>query len=107
MNGLKNRRVKDCLIATADGLAGFPDAIKAVFPDTEVQLYIAHMVRNSVKYVSCKDRKAVTAYLKTSILRLRRTPLPPRLKSLQKNGVENILLFQNHGGTGRTGQSRS
>jgi transposase-like protein len=64
MNELKNRGVQDCLIAAADGLAGFPDAVNTVFPDTEVQLCMVHMVRNSVKYVSYKDRKAVTAGLK-------------------------------------------
>jgi transposase-like protein len=64
MNELKNRGVKDCLIAAADVLTGFPDAVNAVFPDMEVQLCMVHMVRNSVKYVSYKDRKVVTADLK-------------------------------------------
>lgn len=61
---LQNRGVKDILIACVDGLKGFPDAIKAVFPDTLVQLCIVHMVRNSVKYVPWKDYKPVTADLK-------------------------------------------
>jgi putative transposase len=47
------------------GLTGFPDAIEAVFPQTQVQLCIVHMVRNSLSYVSYKDRKAVAAQLKT------------------------------------------
>jgi transposase-like protein len=64
LNELKNRGVKDTLIAAVDGLTGFPDAINAVFPDAEVQLCIVHMVRNSVKYISYKDRKAVTGDLK-------------------------------------------
>jgi transposase-like protein len=64
LNELKNRGVQDTLIAAVDGLTGFPDAINAVFPKTEVQLCIVHMVRNSVKYVSYKDRKAVTTDLK-------------------------------------------
>jgi transposase-like protein len=64
LSELKMRGVKDMLIASVDGLTGFPDAINAVFPNTEVQLCIVHMVRNSVKYVSYKDRKAVTADLK-------------------------------------------
>ena len=64
LNGLKNRGVQDILIAAVDGLTGFPDAINAVFPKTEVQLRIVHMVRNSVKYVPYKDRKAVTSDLK-------------------------------------------
>jgi len=52
------------LIAAADGLSGFPDAINAVFPYAEVQLCMARMVHNSVKYVLYKDRKAVVANLK-------------------------------------------
>ena len=64
LNELKNRGVQDALIAAVDGLTGFPEAINAVFKDTEVQLCIVHMVRNSVKYVPYKDRKSVTADLK-------------------------------------------
>ncbi|MDR0265655.1 MAG: IS256 family transposase [Sphingobacterium sp.] len=64
LNELKNRGVQDILLAAVDGLTGFPDAIQAVFPKTEVQLCIVHMVRNSVKYVPYKDRKAVTTDLK-------------------------------------------
>ncbi len=61
---LKNRQVNDILIACVDGLKGFPDAINAVFPDTQIQLCIVHMVRNSMKYVPWKDYKAVTTDLK-------------------------------------------
>jgi len=64
LNELKNRGMQDTLIAAVDGLTGFPEAINAVFPNTEVQLCIVHMVRNSVKYVSYQDRKAITADLK-------------------------------------------
>ncbi|EEJ3798570.1 IS256 family transposase [Salmonella enterica subsp. enterica serovar Gaminara] len=62
---LKNRGVQDILIACVDGLKGFPDAINSVYPQTQIQLCIIHMVRNSLKYVSWKDYKAVTAGLKT------------------------------------------
>lgn len=65
LNELKNRGVKDILIACCDGLTGFPEAINAVFPQTTVQLCIVHMIRNSLKFVSYKDYKAVTAHLKT------------------------------------------
>jgi transposase-like protein len=65
LSELKARGVKDMLIAAVDGLTGFPEAISAVFPETEVQLCIVHMVRNSVKYVSYKEKKAVTSDLKT------------------------------------------
>ncbi|HHX8684082.1 IS256 family transposase [Vibrio diabolicus] len=57
---LQNRGVKDILIACVDGLKGFPDAINTAFPETQIQLCIVHMVRNSVKYVPWKDYKAVT-----------------------------------------------
>ncbi|EHQ1051620.1 IS256 family transposase [Salmonella enterica] len=62
---LKNRGLQDILIACVDGLKGFPDAINSVFPQTYIQLCIIHMVRNSLKYVSWKDYKAVTSGLKT------------------------------------------
>lgn len=61
---LQNRGVKDILIACVDGLKGFPDAIGTAFPEARTQLCIVHMVRNSLKYVSWKDYKAVTADLK-------------------------------------------
>jgi putative transposase len=62
---LKNRGLKDIFIASVDGLKGFPDAIEAVYPDTEVQLCIVHMVRHSLKYVSWKQRKEMAGDLKT------------------------------------------
>lgn len=61
---LQQRGVEDILIACVDGLKGFPDVINTVFPQTNIQLCIVHMVRNSLKYVSWKDYKAVTADLK-------------------------------------------
>lgn len=62
---LKNRGVKDILIACVDGLTGFPDAIASEYPKTEVQLCIVHMVRNSLKYVSWKERKVVARDLRS------------------------------------------
>ena len=62
---LKNRGVNDILIACVDGLKGFPDAINAVFPETDIQLCIVHMVRNSMKYVPYNDYKKVAADLKS------------------------------------------
>ena len=61
---LKNRGVTDVFIACVDGLKGFEEAINAVFPQTTVQLCIVHMVRNSLKFVPWKDKKAVAADLK-------------------------------------------
>jgi transposase-like protein len=61
---LQNRGVKDILIACVDGLKGFPDAINTVYPETQIQLCIVHMVRNSMKYVPWKDYKLVATDLK-------------------------------------------
>lgn len=62
---LKNRGVKEIFIACVDGLKGFPEAIESVFPQTQVQLCIVHMVRHSLNYVSWKQRKEVADDLKT------------------------------------------
>ena len=62
---LKNRGLRDVLIASVDGLTGFPEAIESVFPQTEIQLCIVHMIRNSLRYVSWKQRKEVAADLRT------------------------------------------
>ena len=61
---LKNRGVEDILIACVDGLTGFPEAIQSIYPDTQVQLCIVHMVRNSLRYVGWKKKKEVVADLK-------------------------------------------
>ena len=61
---LKSRGVQDILIACVDGLKGFPDAIAVEYPQTRIQLCVVHMVRNSLRYVSWKDYKAVTSDLK-------------------------------------------
>ena len=62
--GLKNRGVEDILIACVDGLNGFPQAIEAVYPKTEIQQCIIHQIRNSTKFVSYKDIKKLMADLK-------------------------------------------
>ena len=64
LTDLQNRGVEDILIASVDGLKGFPEAINAVFPDTEVQLCIVHQIRNSLKYVASKDQKQFASELK-------------------------------------------
>jgi len=61
---LQNRGVKDILIASVDGLNGFPEAIKSIFPKTEVQLCIVHQIRNSLKYVASQDQKEFMKDLK-------------------------------------------
>src|SRR5579862_359280 len=64
LNDLKNRGVQDILIAVVDGLKGFPEAIEAVFPQTMTQTCIVHLIRNSMKDMSWKDRKEVIPALK-------------------------------------------
>jgi len=61
---LQNRGVQDMLIACVDGLKGFPDAIQTVYPQTQIQLCIVHMIRNSLRYVPWKDYRAVSVDLK-------------------------------------------
>jgi len=65
LNGLKNRGVDDILIICVDGLKGFPEAINAIYPQTEIQQCVIHQIRNSTKFVSYKDLKALMADLKT------------------------------------------
>ena len=64
LTDLQNRGVKDIMIACIDGLKGFPDAIKSVFPDTAVQLCVIHQIRNSMKYVGSKYQKEFMKDLK-------------------------------------------
>lgn len=61
---LKNRGLEDVLVCCVDGLKGFPDAIEAVWPETIVQTCIVHMIRNSLRFVSYKDRKLVAKQLR-------------------------------------------
>jgi putative transposase len=65
LNDLKQRGVQDILIACVDGLSGFPEAIKGVFPLTEIQLCIVHQIRQSLKYVASKHQKEFMKDLKT------------------------------------------
>ena len=64
LTDLQNRGVKDILIASIDGLSGFPDAINAIFPKTEIQLCIVHQIRNSLKYVGSANQKQFAGELK-------------------------------------------
>jgi len=65
LNDLKNRGVQDILVLCADGLSGIKESIAAAFPQTEYQRCIVHQVRNTLKYVSYKDKKAFATDLKT------------------------------------------
>lgn len=64
LTDLQNRGVEDILIASVDGLTGFPEAIGTIFPRTEVQLCIVHQIRNSLRYIGSKDKKAFLRDLK-------------------------------------------
>ena len=64
LNELRNRGVKDILIAAVDGLNGFPEAIESVFPQCEVQQCVIHQIRNTVKYVASKNKKEFIKDLK-------------------------------------------
>jgi putative transposase len=64
LNDLKQRGIKDILIACVDGLTGFPDAIQSAFPKTEIQLCIIHQIRNSLKYIASKNQKEFMVDLK-------------------------------------------
>lgn len=64
MNDLKNRGVEDILIASVDGLTGFPEAIAAVYPKTELQKCVIHQIRNTTRFVSYKDLRPLMADLK-------------------------------------------
>lgn len=65
LTDLKNRGMQDMLIACIDGLKGFPEAIAAIFPKTEIQTCVVHQIRNSLRYLPDKDKKAFMADLKT------------------------------------------
>jgi len=64
LTDLQNRGIKDILIASIDGLKGFPEAINSIFPKTEVQLCIVHQIRNSIRYVAAKNQKEFMKDLK-------------------------------------------
>jgi len=64
LNDLKARGIEDIIIACIDGLKGFPEAVQAVFPKTEIQLCVVHQIRNSIKYVASKDQKPFMVDLK-------------------------------------------
>lgn len=83
LTDLKQRGVEDILVACIDGLKGFPEAIAAVFPKTQIQLCIVHQIRTSLRYVPEKDKKAVIADLK-----------PIYKANNQEQGYEKLLEFE-------------
>lgn len=83
LTDLKQRGVDDILVACIDGLKGFPEAIEAVFPETQVQLCIVHQIRSSLRYVPERDKKAVVADLK-----------PVYKANNYEQGYEKLLEFE-------------
>jgi len=79
LTDLNNRGLKDILIASVDGLKGFPEAINSIYPETEVQLCVIHQIRNSMKYVASKNQKAFMVDLK------------PVYKAVNKEAAEAAL----------------
>lgn len=79
LTDLQNRGIADILIASVDGLTGFPEAIQTIFPQTDVQLCIVHQIRNSMRYVGSKHHKAFMADLK------------PVYQALTKEAAESAL----------------
>jgi len=82
LTDLKNRGMQDILIACIDGLKGFPEAIAAVFPKTEIQTCVVHQVRNSLRYIAEKDKKPFMVDLKTVYQALSK-----------EEGYENLILL--------------
>lgn len=87
LNGLKNRGVEDILIACVDGLSGFPQAIEAVYPQTEIQQCIIHQIRNTTKFVSYKEIKPLMADLKQYTLHRQKKQLCLNWTALKRNGT--------------------
>jgi len=84
LTDLQNRGVQDILIASVDGLTGFPDAIQAIFPKTEVQLCVVHQIRNSLRYVGSKHQKAFMVDLKRVYQALNKEAAESALDELEK-----------------------
>ena len=94
LTDLKNRGVEDIFIACMDGLTGFPDAVRAVYPAAKVQLCIVHMVRNSTKYVSYKDLKAVCHDLKQIYTAVNEEEALEALEDFGKNWNSKYPMIQ-------------
>jgi len=107
VNELKARGVNDILIAVVDGLKGFPEAITSVFPQTVVQTCIVHLIRNSLAFVSWKDRKAILPAIKaiyraenadTALLRLKEFEAAwgkryPAIGQIWRRAWEHVVPF--------------
>jgi putative transposase len=95
LTDLQNRGVKDILIASVDGLKGFPEAINSLFPNTEVQLCIVHQIRNSLKYVGSANRKQFAKELKKVYQAFTKEEAEIELNKLEEKwGKKYPIVFQ-------------
>jgi len=95
LTDLQNRGVQDILIASVDGLKGFPEAINAIFPQTEVQLCIVHQVRNSLRYVASKDQKQFAKELKSVYQAFKKEEAETALDTMEaKWGQKYPIVFE-------------
>ena len=92
LTDLQNRGVKDILIACIDGLKGFPDAIKSIFPETNVQLCVVHQIRNSLKYVGSKNQKVFLTDLKRVYSAVSKEAAETQLDSLETKWGEQYPI---------------
>ena len=91
---LKNRGLNDILIGCVNGLKGFPDVINTVDPEARIQLCIVHMVRNSLRFVSWKDYKAVTRDLKAIYQAPTEEAGQQALEAFQQKEYHILLYFE-------------
>ena len=89
---LQTRGIEDVFIACVDGLKGFEDAIQAIFPETRVQLCIIHQIRNSLRYVSWKDRKAFVSDLRKVYQAANREQAEANLAQLGENWADQYAI---------------
>jgi transposase-like protein len=100
LTDLSNRGIEDILIASVDGLKGFPEAINATVPQTEVQLCIVHQIRNSLKYVASKNQKEFMKDFKLVYQAISKEAAELELDRLEEKwSNKNILLSSIHGET--------
>ena len=92
LTDLQNRGVEDILIASVDGLTGFPEAIQAIYPKTEVQLCIVHQIRNSLRYVGSKHQKAFMVDLKRVYRALNKEAAESALDELEQTWGERYPI---------------
>ena len=93
LTDLQHRGIKDILIASVDGIKGFPEAINSVFPDTQVQLCIVHQIRNSLRFIGSANQKQFAKELKKVYQAFTKEEAEIELDKLEeKRGVQNIQL---------------